>query len=95
MIFTNLIRNFEIKDIDNYWFEMNEFYINKVVIDKKCGITTSTELPKKWEFGGTFYINQRKANLKFNQDDIGMMRHKSVGKMTDKIFRLARSEGSV
>lgn len=47
MIFTNLIRNFEIKDNDNYWFEMNEFYINKVVIDKKCGITTSTEPPKK------------------------------------------------
>jgi hypothetical protein len=37
----------------------------------------------------------RRANLKFNQDDIGMMKAKSVGKLTDKIFRLARSEGSV
>jgi hypothetical protein len=37
----------------------------------------------------------RKANLKFNQDDIGMMKHKSIGKLTDKIFRMARSEGSV
>ena len=37
----------------------------------------------------------RRANLKFHQDDIGMMKHKSVGKLTDKIFRLARSEGSL
>lgn len=70
-------------------------YNIKVVFDLKCGTITSIEPPKKSEFGGILHIYHRRANLKFNQDDIGMMRHKSVGKMTDKIFRLARSEGSV
>jgi len=32
--FINLRVNFKIKDNEKYWFEMNEFYINKVVIDK-------------------------------------------------------------
>lgn len=54
-----------------------------------------TEPLNKSEFGGKHWINIRRANLKFNQDDIGMMKHKSVSKTTDKIFRLARSEGSV
>lgn len=38
---------------------MNEFYINKVVIDKKCGITTSTEPPKKSEFGGNLLYKSK------------------------------------
>lgn len=57
----------------------------------------SIEQLNKSESGGNFSLQPfyRKANLKFHQDDIGMMKHKSLGKTTDKIFRMARSEGSV
>lgn len=40
-------------------------------------------------------LDLRNTNLKFNQDDIGMTRHKTVSSLKDFIFRLGRSEGPV
>lgn len=37
----------------------------------------------------------RNANLKFNQDDIGMTSHKTISTLKNFIFRAGRSEGPV
>ncbi|EGR30462.1 hypothetical protein IMG5_131360 [Ichthyophthirius multifiliis] len=37
----------------------------------------------------------RKCNLKFNQDDQGMLRHKGIGRYTDFLFRMVRNEGPI
>ena len=37
----------------------------------------------------------RYANLKFNQDDMGMTRHKTLSTFKDLVFRMARSEGNL
>ena len=49
--------------ISNEW-ESIKIYIKKVVIVKKCGITTSTELQKKSEFGGIIFIYNKTSKLK-------------------------------
>lgn len=39
--------------------------------------------------------NYRKANLYFNQDDFGMLRHKGLTRYKDFLFRAARTESAV
>jgi hypothetical protein len=41
------------------------------------------------------FLHSRRTNLKFNQDDNGMLKSKHPGWFSEHLFRAARSEGPV
>ncbi len=52
----------------------------------------SYDLVRVWRY---FWGKFSRCNLKFNQDDNGMMKNKHPGFITEHIYRAARSEGPV
>ena len=41
------------------------------------------------------FIDLRRANIKFNQDELGMFKNKYITRWDDLLFRMARTEGVV
>ena len=60
-----------------------------------CGTSIWTETSINFVSLGKHVNNTRNANLKYNQDDLGMTKHRAVSKNKDLLFRMGRNEGTV